>query len=111
VGLAGAEQHTIGHDHSRPAAGLEQLQKQRHEQQLRFLGLHYPLQLAAGALVIQGARKGRIGEDQGVCVLLARAVFRERIAVAHIGVLHPVQQHVHRADAQHRGVEIKAIEP
>ncbi len=110
VRLAGAEQHAIGHDHRRPAAELEQLQKQRHEQQLGFPGLHHPLQLAAGALVIERACEGRIGQNQGVLVLLSGAVFRERIAVAHIGVLHPMQAHVHRPDAQHRVVEIEAME-
>jgi len=27
VGIGGAEQNTIGHDHRRPAAGFEQLQE------------------------------------------------------------------------------------
>jgi hypothetical protein len=39
VRLAGAEQHAVGHDHRRPAAGLEQAQEQGQEQQLGLLGL------------------------------------------------------------------------
>ena len=63
VGIGGAEQHAIGHDHGRPAAGFEQLQEQGHEQQLGFLRLYHPLQFAAGALVIQRSGEGRIGQD------------------------------------------------
>jgi len=75
VGVVGAEQHAIGHDHGRPAAGFEQLQEQGHEQQLGFLRLHHPLQLAAGAFVVQRSGKGWIGQDQGVLVLLKGTVF------------------------------------
>jgi hypothetical protein len=53
VGVVGAEQHAIGHDHGSPAAGFEQLQEQRHEQQLGLLRFHHPLQLAAGARIVQ----------------------------------------------------------
>ena len=36
-------------------------------------------------------------------------VFGERIVPARVGLLHPVQPHGHRSDAQHRDVRIKAI--
>ncbi len=58
VGLGRTKQHAIGHDHRRPAAGFEQLQEQGHEQQFGFLGFHQPLQLAAGALLIQRSGEG-----------------------------------------------------
>ena len=37
-------------------------------------------------------------------------VLRQRVAVADVGILHAVQQHVHAADAQHRVVEVEAVE-
>src|SRR6185369_9582916 len=36
--------------------------------------------------------------------------FRKRILVANVWVLNSVQQHVHAADAQHRRIEVEAIE-
>jgi hypothetical protein len=39
------EQHAVGHDNRRAAAGLEQLQEQRQEQQLGLLRLHDPLEV------------------------------------------------------------------
>ena len=32
------------------------------------------------------------------------------VPVADVRILHPVQQHVHAADAQHGGVEVVAVE-
>jgi hypothetical protein len=72
--------------------------------------VHQPLELAAGACFIQRAGEGWIGEDQAVLVFLVSALFRERIAILHVGVLHPVEEHVHRANAQHGFIEIKAME-
>src|SRR5437868_15443505 len=37
-------------------------------------------------------------------------VLCERVAIADVGVLDAVQQHVHAADAKHRIVEIEAVE-
>ena len=37
-------------------------------------------------------------------------ILGERVAVADVGVLHAVQQHVHAADAQHGVVEVEAVE-
>ncbi len=37
-------------------------------------------------------------------------ILRQRIAVADVGVVHAVQEHVHAADAQHGVVEIEAVE-
>jgi hypothetical protein len=45
-----------------------------------------------------------------VLLLLAGVVLRQRVAVADVGVLHAVQQHVHAADAQHGVVEVEAVE-
>ena len=35
---------------------------------------------------------------------------RQRILVADVRIIDAVQRHVHRADAQHRAVEIEAVE-
>ena len=43
-------------------------------------------------------------------LLFAGMVLRKRIAVADVGVLDAVQQHVHAADAQHGVVEVEAVE-
>ena len=66
VGLGGPEQHAVGHDHRRPAAGLEQPQEQRQEEQLGLLGLDDLQEVLGGVLVVERAGEGRVGEDQRV---------------------------------------------
>ena len=45
----GAEQHAIGHDDGGAAAGLEQAQEEREEEQLGLLGLDDLLQVLGGS--------------------------------------------------------------
>ncbi len=107
---ARAEQHAVGHDHGGAAAGLEQAQEERQEEQLGLLGLDDLQQVLGGVLVVEAAGEGRIGQQQRVLLLLAGVVLGERVAVADVGVLDAVQQHVHAADAQHGVVEVEAVE-
>ncbi len=110
VGLARSEQHAVGHDDGSPAAGLEQAQEEREEEQLGLLGLDDLLQVLGGGLVVEAAGEGRIGEDQGVLLGVVVIGLGQRVPVADVGVLHAVQQHVHAADAQHGVVEVVAVE-
>ena len=64
--LARPEEHTVGHDNGGAPAGLKQAEEERKEQQLGLLGLDDLLQILGGGLVVETARKRRIGEDQGV---------------------------------------------
>ena len=108
--LRRAEQHAVGHDDGGAAAGLEQAQEEREEEQLGLLRLDDLLQVLGGVLVVERPGEGRIGEDQRVVLLLAGVVLRQRVAVADVGILDAVQQHVHAADAQHGVVEVEAVE-
>ena len=63
-----------------------------------------------GVLVVQAAGEGGIGQHQGVGLRVVGVVLRQRVAVADVRVLDAVQQHVHAADAQHRVVEVEAME-
>ena len=110
VGLAGAEEDAVGHDDGGAAAGLEQAQEQGEKEQLRLLGLDDLQEVLGGVLVVQGAGEGRIGQDEGVALLVVRVVLGQRVAVADVGVLHAVEEHVHRADAEHGVVEVEAVE-
>ena len=110
VRVGRAEEHAVGHDDGGASAGLEQAQEEGEEEQLGLLGLDDLLQVLGGVLVVERSGEGRIGEDQRVFFLLARVVLRERVAVADVGVLHAVQQHVHAADAEHGVVEVEAVE-
>src|SRR5688572_8131917 len=105
-----SEEHALGHDDGGAAARLEQAQKKREKEQLSFLGLDDLLQVLGGVLVIERSRKWRVCQDERVFFLLARVILRQRVAVADVGILHPVKQHVHAADAQHRVVEVEAVE-
>jgi hypothetical protein len=64
VRLAAAEQHAVGHDHRRAAAGLEQADEQGQEQQFGLLGLDDGQQVFGRVLVVQAAGKWRVGQDQ-----------------------------------------------
>jgi len=110
VGLGGAEQHTIGDDDGGSAAGLEQAQEQRREQQLRLLGLDDLLQVLGGGLVVEAAGERGIGEDQRVAFGFTGGALGEGIAVANVWLIDAVQQHVHAGDAEHRAVEVEAVE-
>ena len=110
VRVGRAEEHAVGHDDGGASAGLEQAQEEREEEQFGLLRLDDLLEVLGGVLVIERPGKRRIGEDQRVFLLLARVVLRQRVAVADVGILHAVQQHVHAADAQHRIVEVEAVE-
>jgi hypothetical protein len=110
VRLAAAEQHAVGHDDRGPAAGLQQAQEQRQEQQLGLLGLDDGQQVLGGVLVVQAARQTAGWPGSAVGLFVARVVLRQRILVADVGVVHPVQRQVHAADAQHGVVEVVAVE-
>ena len=105
-----AEEHAVGHDDRGASAGLEQPQEEREEEQLGLLRLDDLLQVLGAVLVVERAGEGRIGEDEGVLLLLAGVVLRERVAVADVGVFDAVQEHVHAADAEHGVVEVEAVE-
>ena len=110
VRLAGAEEHAVRHDDRRAAARLEQTQEERQEEQLGLLGLDHSLEILGDVLVVERSGKGRIGQHQGVLLILAGVVLRERVAALDVGVLDAVQQHVHAADAEHGAVVLKAVE-
>jgi hypothetical protein len=110
VGVGRAEQYAVGHDHRRSPAGLQQPQEQGQKQQLGLFRLDDLQQVLGGGLVIQAAGKGRIGEDQRVFLLFQLVGLGQGVAVADVGVLHAVQQHVHAADAKHGAVEVEAVE-
>jgi hypothetical protein len=76
VRLAAAEQHAVGHDDRRAAARLEQAQEQREEQKLGLLGLDDLQQVLGRVLVVQAAGEGRVGQDEGVLLVVARVVLR-----------------------------------
>ena len=112
--LARPEEYAVGHDDGGAAPGLEQAQEQGNEQQLGLLRLDDLLQVPGGGLVVEAARKRRIGEDErvplGVVPGCRQVDLGQRVPVADVRILHAVQQHVHAADAQHGGVEVVAVE-
>ena len=114
VGLARPEHYAVGHDDGGAAAGLEQAQEQGQEQQLGLLRLDDPLQVLGCGLVVETARKRRIGEDErvplGVVPACRQVGLGQRVPVTDVRILHGVQQHVHAADAQHGVVEVVAVE-
>jgi len=104
-----AEQHSFGHDHRSAPADLQEPQEQREKQEFGLLGLDDLLQVLRGRLVIERAGERRIGEEKAVAVLLARNVLGEGIARLNHRIFDAVQNHVHRADAQHGRIEIEAV--
>ena len=94
---------------ARPPAWSRRRNRAR-KQQLGLLGLDDLLQVLCGGLVVETARERRIGEDQGVLLRVIIVGLGQRVLVADVWVLHAVQQHVHAADAQHRVVEVVAVE-
>ena len=109
VRLARPEEHAVGHDDGGAAAGLEQAQEEREEEQLGLLGLDDLLQVLGGGLVVEAAGEGRIGEDERVLLRVVVVRLGQRVPVADVRVFHAVQQHVHAADAQHGVVEVVAV--
>jgi hypothetical protein len=91
-------------------AGLEQPQEQRQEEQFGLLGLDDALEVLGGVLVVERPGEGRVGQDERVHLLVASVLLGERVLVAHVGLFHAVEQHVHAADAQHGAVEVEAVE-
>jgi type I restriction enzyme R subunit len=79
-------------------------------EQFGLLGLDDLQQVLGGVLVVEAAGEGRIGEHEGVGILVGGVILRQRIAVTNVGVLHTMQQHVHAADTQHGVVEVIAVE-
>ncbi len=107
--LARTEQHTVWDDDRGASAWLEQFEEQGDEEQLGLLGLDDLQQVLRGVLVVEAAGEWRFGEDERVGLLVSSVVLRQRVAVADVGRLDAVQQHVHAADAQHGVVEIEAV--
>ncbi len=105
-----AEEDAVGHDDGGASAGLEQAQEEGEEEQFGLLGFDDLLEVLGAVLVVERAGEGRIGEDEGVFLLLAGVVLREGVAVADVGIFHAVQEHVHAADAEHGVVEVEAVE-
>ena len=103
------EEYAVGHDDGGAAAGLEQAQEQGQEQQFGLLRLDDLLQVLGSGLVVETARKRRIGENERrPCC--RQVGLGQRVPVTDVRDFHAVQQHVHAADAQHGGVEIVAVE-
>ncbi len=107
---AGAEQHTVGHDHGRAAARPQQAQAAREKQQFGLPGPDQAQQVGVRAATVDVAGERRMGEDQGIGACLVRVRSGERIAMAEAGAFHAVQQQVHAADAQHGAVDLVAVE-
>ena len=63
-----------------------------------------------GGLVVEAAREGRIGQRQGVGVLVAVHGPARGNPDSGCPDTRAVQEHVHAADAEHRVVEIEAVE-
>ena len=115
VGLAGAEQHAVGHDHGAAAAVPEHAQHQGEEQQFGLLGLDLAQQGGVDVLIVQAALEGRVGEDdvEGVGGLVRELVgeaVAQGVLVVDVRGVDAVQQQVHGGDAQHGGVEVEAME-
>jgi len=53
VGLRGAEQHAIRHNHSRPSASAHQVQEKTHEQQLGFFCFDDLQQVLCRRVIVQ----------------------------------------------------------
>ena len=115
MGLAGAEQHAVRHDHGAAAAVLEHAQHQGEEEQLGLLGLDLAQQGRVDVLVVEAALERRIGQDhvegvRGLVRELLGEAVAERVLVVDVRGVDAVEHQVHRRDAQHGGVEVEAVE-
>ncbi len=82
------EQHAVRHDDRRAAAGFEQAQEEREEEQFGLFGLNDLEEILGSILVIEAAGKRWIGEYQRILLLLAHMVLRERVAPLNVRRLH-----------------------
>ena len=98
MGVAGAEQHAVGHDDGAASAHLQQAHEEMQEQQLRLFAAHRQGRVDIGG--VDGPLERGIGEDH-IVRLLFPVGFAERIGVAEVGLCDAVQHQVHAADAQH----------
>ena len=109
MGLRGAEKDAVGHDDCGPPAHAEEAEKECEEEELGLLGLDY----AGGGPWrwprSRGCPRRGIGEDEGVGAGVVGMGFLEGVLVADAGALDAVEHHVHAADAEHGGIEIKAM--
>ena len=110
MGIGAAKQNPVRHDDRGAAAGLEQAQVKGEEEQFGFLRLHDLEQIFGAVLVVERSGEGGVRGDEGVFFHLVGVVLREGVAVADVGVLHAMQEHVHAADAEHGVVEIEGVE-
>ena len=109
VRLAGPEQNAVRHDHRGPPARFQQPQEQGQEQQLGLPRLDHRGQILGHAVGIQRAGKRRVGQHQRIGAGIARTLLRKTVPIPYVRAFHPVQQHVHAADAQHGAVEIEPV--
>ena len=113
--MASTEENAIRDDHRRAASRLEQAEDEDEEEQLAFLGFDLGLESRVGALVVDRAFEGRIGETDIVVVLRK---FREtlgevggkRILIVECAGLDPMKEQVHGGDPKHGAVEVEAVE-
>ena len=113
--IAGAEQHTVRHDHRRSATELERAKNMGDEQQLGLLGFHKAEYVRVGVGFVQAAFERRVGQNHVEEVLLLTRVvrldgFAQGVLVADVRAVHAVQHHVHARDAQHGGIEVETPE-
>ena len=114
VGLAGAEQYTVGHDHGAAATVFEHAQHQGQEQQLGLLGLDLAQQGGMDVVIVQAALEGRIGKDEiegirGFVREFVGEAVAQGVLIVDLRGIDTVQQQVHGGDAQHGGVEVEAL--
>ena len=102
-----AEQHTLRHNDSRPAAQLQQGQKPRDEQQLGLLRL-YRRQLWIQNVLVNRARKRRVRQQHIERLKPLWRQLLQGVEVGNVRVAKAVHDHVHRGDAHHRGIEIES---
>src|SRR5690606_33196432 len=62
VGVAGAEQHAVGHDHGAAAADAQHAQDEGNEEQLGFFGFDHAGQRGVHVFFVEAAFEGRVGE-------------------------------------------------
>ena len=109
VPRTGTEEHAIGYNGSASATHLKHANEQRHEEEFRFLGLGNGQERLAHGIVIEASGKGRIGQAEGIFVLVG-IVGRKAVLVLYIGIVHAVKHQVHGTDTEHGRVGIEPME-